>query len=75
MPMDMRVVLTEFEGILIIEPEYFQDHRGFFFESYSKRRFAEHGLEHAFVQDNHSRSPGASCGASITRTRQPPSSG
>ncbi|WP_173198889.1 dTDP-4-dehydrorhamnose 3,5-epimerase [Geobacter sp. SVR] len=54
----MRVVLTEFEGILIIEPEYFQDHRGFFFESYSKRRFAEHGLEHAFVQDNHSRSPG-----------------
>jgi dTDP-4-dehydrorhamnose 3,5-epimerase len=57
MPMDIRVIPTEFDGIVIIEPEYFQDHRGFFFESYSRRTFARHGLEHAFVQDNHSRSP------------------
>jgi dTDP-4-dehydrorhamnose 3,5-epimerase len=54
--MDMRVVRTEFDGIVIIEPDFFQDHRGFFFESYSKRRFAAHGLEYDFVQDNHSRS-------------------
>lgn len=56
MPMEIRVVKTEIKDLLIIEPEYFQDDRGFFFESYSQRRFAEHGLDIAFVQDNHSRS-------------------
>jgi dTDP-4-dehydrorhamnose 3,5-epimerase len=54
--MDMRVTTTSIPGIIIIEPEAFQDHRGFFYESYSKKRFAEHGLHHSFVQDNHSRS-------------------
>jgi dTDP-4-dehydrorhamnose 3,5-epimerase len=56
MPMDIRVVPTEIEGLLFIEPEFFQDDRGFFFESYSRRRFEEHGLDLTFVQDNHSRS-------------------
>lgn len=54
--MDIRLTKTDFESVLMIEPDYFQDERGFFFESYSKRRFAEHGLHHTFVQDNHSRS-------------------
>jgi len=57
--MDMRITNTSLPGVVIIEPEAFQDHRGFFFESYNKKRFAEHGLLHTFVQDNHSRS---SCG-------------
>lgn len=56
MPMTIRVVETEIDGVLIIEPEVFQDGRGFFFESYSKRCFEEHGLDLNFVQDNHSRS-------------------
>ncbi len=54
--MDIRVVDTGIDGVVVIEPDFFQDHRGFFFESYNKKRFAEHGLEHTFVQDNHSRS-------------------
>ena len=54
--MKIRIVETDIEGVVLIEPEYFQDDRGFFFESYSKRRFEEHGLALTFVQDNHSRS-------------------
>jgi len=56
MPMNIRVVPTEIAGVRRIEPESFEDARGFFFESYSRRRFAEHGLDFEFVQDNHSRS-------------------
>lgn len=56
MPMNIRVLPTEIAGVMIIEPECFQDDRGFFFESYSRRRFEEHGLDLTFVQDNHSRS-------------------
>lgn len=54
--MDMRVFRTKLDGVLIIEPDCFRDDRGFFFESYSQRRFAKHGLNLTFVQDNHSRS-------------------
>jgi dTDP-4-dehydrorhamnose 3,5-epimerase len=56
MPMNIRVSKTEIDGVMIIEPEYFQDERGFFFESYSTRAFEAHGLNLTFVQDNHSRS-------------------
>jgi dTDP-4-dehydrorhamnose 3,5-epimerase len=54
--MDIRIVNTKFDSVWLVEPDCFQDHRGFFFESYSKRRFADHGLNLTFVQDNHSRS-------------------
>jgi dTDP-4-dehydrorhamnose 3,5-epimerase len=56
MPMKIQAIKTDFNGLLIIEPEFFQDDRGFFFESYSKRNFEENGLDLNFVQDNHSRS-------------------
>jgi len=52
----MRVIPTELPGVLIIEPQVFEDNRGFFFESYNAREFARHGIEDVFVQDNHSRS-------------------
>lgn len=53
----MNVILTAIPDVLIIEPKVFADERGFFFESYNARAFAEAtGLKHAFVQDNHSRS-------------------
>jgi dTDP-4-dehydrorhamnose 3,5-epimerase len=39
-----------------IVPERFEDHRGFFVETYNRRRLAEAGLDLGFVQDNHSRS-------------------
>jgi dTDP-4-dehydrorhamnose 3,5-epimerase len=43
--------------VLILEPRFFGDERGFFFESFNARALAEHaGIASAFVQDNHSRS-------------------
>jgi dTDP-4-dehydrorhamnose 3,5-epimerase len=42
--------------VLVIEPNVNRDDRGFFFESYHRRRFAELGITDEFVQDNHSRS-------------------
>ncbi len=52
----MRVVTTRLPDVLVFEPRVFGDARGFFFESYNKRRMSELGLEAEFVQDNHSRS-------------------
>lgn len=48
---------TDLPDVLILEPRVFEDDRGFFFESYNARAFAEAtGLDPRFVQDNHSRS-------------------
>ena len=53
----MKVTPTAIPDLLILEPRVFGDDRGFFFESFNARRFAElTGVETAFVQDNHSRS-------------------
>src|SRR5471030_1847426 len=53
----MNVISTPLEGLLVLEPRVFGDDRGFFFESYNARRFAElTGVTLPFVQDNHSRS-------------------
>ena len=42
---------------MIIEPKVFGDDRGFFYESFNRKRFREHtGLDTDFVQDNHSKS-------------------
>jgi len=47
---------TILAGVLVIDPQVFRDERGFFLETYHARRYAEAGLDVAFVQDNHSRS-------------------
>lgn len=53
----MNTVPTSIPDLLIIEPKVFGDARGFFFESFNRRRFAElTGRDADFVQDNHSRS-------------------
>jgi len=53
----MRVIHTNIPDLLIIEPKVFGDDRGFFFESFNRRKFAElTGNDVDFVQDNHSRS-------------------
>lgn len=53
----MKIVATAIPDVLIIEPQVFGDERGFFFESYNARKFAElTGIKAEFVQDNHSRS-------------------
>lgn len=43
---------TAIEGLLIYEPKVFGDERGYFFESYNEKVFAEHGITRPFVQDN-----------------------
>jgi len=53
----MRVAPTAIADVLVIEPRVFADERGFFFESYNERAFAQAtGIAAKFVQDNHSRS-------------------
>ncbi len=57
----MKIIPTKIPDVLIIEPKVFGDERGFFFESFNKKAFAEAiGLTAAnkleFVQDNHSKS-------------------
>lgn len=52
----MKVIFTEIPDVLIIEPQVFGDERGFFMETWQRRKFAEAGIDYDFVQDNHSRS-------------------
>ncbi|SFL44291.1 dTDP-4-dehydrorhamnose 3,5-epimerase [Pseudomonas sp. NFACC46-3] len=53
----MNVIATRLPEVLIIEPKVFGDDRGFFYESFNARAFAEAtGCTLQFVQDNHSRS-------------------
>ncbi len=48
----MKVIPTELKEVLLIEPDRFEDHRGFFMESYNLDRYARYGIDVAFVQDN-----------------------
>ena len=53
----MNVVGTSIEGLFIVEPRVFGDDRGYFFESYNSKEFAEKtGYDIVFVQDNESKS-------------------
>ena len=52
----MKITKTKLEGVVIIEPDVFGDNRGFFMESWNKKKMAEAGLDYDFVQDNHSKS-------------------
>lgn len=52
----MKVIKTNIEGVIIIEPKMFNDNRGYFFESFSQREFNEKVSNITFVQDNESKS-------------------
>ena len=52
----MNIIKTEIPGLLIIEPKVFEDHRGYFLESYNENLFKQHGIDVRFVQDNESKS-------------------
>lgn len=52
----MEVIKTNIPDVLIIKPTVFEDDRGYFFESYNKEKFLQHGLDQNFVQDNESKS-------------------
>lgn len=50
----MKLIKTKIDGVLIVEPKVFGDHRGWFMETYSKKVFEELRILIDFVQDNHS---------------------
>lgn len=50
----MKILETNLKDVKIIEPDVFGDHRGFFTESYSEKKFKSMGIDFNFVQDNHS---------------------
>jgi dTDP-4-dehydrorhamnose 3,5-epimerase len=52
----MTGVETALGGVVVIEPEVHRDGRGFFLETYSRRRYMDLGIGAGFVQDNHSHS-------------------
>lgn len=50
----MELINKVFDAIFVIQPKVFEDHRGYFFESFSYQKFEEIGLNARFVQDNES---------------------
>jgi dTDP-4-dehydrorhamnose 3,5-epimerase len=55
--MPYTVTPTAIPDVLLLQPKVFGDARGFFFESFNARDFAElTGIQAEFVQDNHSKS-------------------
>lgn len=52
----MKIEKTFIEGLLVIQPTIFGDHRGYFFESFRKDTLTDAGIDFEFVQDNQSMS-------------------
>jgi dTDP-4-dehydrorhamnose 3,5-epimerase len=52
----MNVLETKLPGVVVIEPDVYQDERGAFMEAWNARCYRQHGLDVSFVQDNVSRS-------------------
>lgn len=53
----MNITKTKLPGVLVLEPRVFGDERGYFLESYNRKKYAQlDGLDVEFVQDNHSHS-------------------
>ena len=52
----MKISKTALDGVVIIEPQVFEDARGYFFESWNKAKMEEAGLNYDFIHDNQSKS-------------------
>lgn len=50
----MKVFDAKLKDVKIIEPDVFEDKRGFFTESYSEEKYRRLGIDFNFVRDNHS---------------------
>ncbi len=50
--MSIRITKTTLDGVLVIEPDLYNDDRGYFFELWNARKFDGHGIEVNYVQDN-----------------------
>lgn len=50
----MNIIPTPLDGLFVVEPKVWEDNRGYFYESYNTRLFADAGINVTFVQDNQS---------------------
>ena len=50
----MKKIETKLKDAVVIEPQVFGDARGWFYESYSKQKLAQLGIDAEFIQDNRS---------------------
>ncbi|MEW5568644.1 dTDP-4-dehydrorhamnose 3,5-epimerase [Rossellomorea marisflavi] len=50
----MKLTNTNLEGVVVLEPNVFGDHRGWFMETYNEEDLLKSGINIKFVQDNHS---------------------
>lgn len=48
----MKTIATPIAGLMVLEPNIFEDERGFFLESFHRRKYLELGIDRDFVQDN-----------------------
>ena len=48
----MKILTTPLNGVRIIEPDIFEDKRGYFMETYHRERYEASGIAADFVQDN-----------------------
>ena len=67
----MRCVAAAIPGVVIIEPDVHVDVRGFFLETYHAEKYRAAGIADAFVQDNQSRSAGATIRGLHLQLRRP----
>ncbi len=52
----MKITETGIDGLVVVEPQVFEDSRGYFFESYNYKKLEDEGLIIKFFQDNQSKS-------------------
>ncbi|MDQ3551358.1 MAG: dTDP-4-dehydrorhamnose 3,5-epimerase [Bacteroidota bacterium] len=52
----MKITTCDIQGLLLIEPNVFNDSRGYFFEAYNEKLFIQNGIKASFIQDNQSKS-------------------
>jgi dTDP-4-dehydrorhamnose 3,5-epimerase len=50
----MQLISTPISDLFVIQPNVFEDSRGYFFESYNSSVFKQHNIHAEFVQDNQS---------------------
>lgn len=50
----MKITKLEIPEVMVLEPKYFEDYRGYYSEVYSARTLKEFGIDDVFIQDNHS---------------------
>jgi dTDP-4-dehydrorhamnose 3,5-epimerase len=52
----MKFIPLKIPDVILLEPKIYEDARGIFFETYSRRLFMDAGILHSFIQDNQSHS-------------------